>query len=416
MYKLATDKRMKTPAIQNGHTTIPVDIVDIIDDFKGAGFGFVKRFLLLILLSVIALIAGIVFLVWNIGMNVNVEGTGVIEPSGRFEVKTKLSGIINEVYVGRWDKVAKGDRLLKLESNDWKAELEKVNKEREINRSKMAEIEEQMRSEKKILQSEIHQTQSEIETLRLQLEQVEREYKLVKKYNLVNRKSFQEIDQLLPIRLKRSMLRQAQAKLQTDRERLETVDRRRREIQTLKKMNEKLREDQQVLLRRIANTVVYASVSGTVLTGDLEKRVGDHLQMGEAVMELARLGDWQAKVMIKETEIHKVKVGQPVNLFVNAFPHMEYKIFQGVVTEIAAQPVSANPSQEAQVYPIKITISSSEVSINNNTYSLAYGMSVEAKIAIEKGRILDLIWSRFLRMAGKIPEHDFYIFKPKKAN
>ena len=71
-------------------------------------------------------------------------------------------------------------------SLSWKAKTGKPNwrrsgKEREINRSRMAEIEEQMRSEKKILQSEIHQTQSEIETLRLQLEQVEREYQLVKK-------------------------------------------------------------------------------------------------------------------------------------------------------------------------------------------------------------------------------------------
>ena len=181
-------------------------------------------------------------------------------------------------------------------------------------------------------------------------------------------------------------------------------------------MNQKLREDQHMLLRRIENTVIFAPISGTVLTGDLERRVGDHLQMGEAVMELARLGDWQAKVMIKETEIHKVKVGQLVNLFVNAFPHMEYKIFEGVVTEIAAQPVSANPSQEVQVYPVKITLSNPKVSVNSNTYSLAYGMSVEAKIAIEKGRILDLIWNRFLRTAGKIPEYDFYIFNPPKAN
>ncbi len=347
-------------------------------------------------------------------MNVNVEGTGVVEPSGRFEVKTKLAEIISEVYVDRWDKVAKGDRLFKLESKDWKAELEKVTKEQEINRSRMAEIEEQMRSEKKVLQSEIHQTQSEIETLRLQLEQVEREYQLGQKYNLVNSKS--EIDQLIPIRLKRSMLKQAQAKLQTDRERLEMVDRRYQEIETLQKMNQKLREDQHILLRRIENTVVYAPLSGTVLTGDLERRVGDHLQIGETVIELARLDDWQAKVMIKETEIHKVKVGQPVNLFVNAFPHMEYKIFEGVVTEIAAQPVSTNPSQEAQVYPTKITIQNPEISVNHKTYSLAYGMSVEAKIAVEKGRILDLIWNRFLRTAGKIPEHDFYIFDPKKAN
>ena len=158
-------KKIKSPAMQNSHTTAPIDIID---DFKGTGFGFIKRFLLFILLSVIALIAGILVLVWNVGMNVNVEGTGVVEPSGRFEVKTKLSGIISEVYVDRWDKVAKEDRLFKLENKDWKAELEKVNKEREINRSRMVEIEEQMRSEKKILQSEIHQTQSEIETLRLQ--------------------------------------------------------------------------------------------------------------------------------------------------------------------------------------------------------------------------------------------------------
>ena len=350
-------------------------------------------------------------------MNVNVEGTGVVEPSSRFEVKTKLSGIISEVYVDRWDEVGKGDRLLKLESREWEAELEKVAKEREINKSRIAEIEERIRSQKTILQSEIHQTQSEIETLRLQLEQVEREYQLVfEKYEFVDRESVQAIDQLLPIRLKRSILRQAQAKLQTDKKRLEAIEQSKGEILTLQKVNEKLGEDREILLRRIDNTAVYAPISGTVLTGDLARRVGDHLQMGEAVMELARLGDWQAKVMIEETEIHKVKVGQSANLFVNAFPHMEYKIFEGMVSGVSAQPVSNPASQEERVYPVKVTISNPEISTTHHTYSLAYGMSVEAKIGIERGRIRDLIWSRFLRMAGKIPEHDFYIFNPKKAN
>ena len=48
-------------------------------------------------------------------------------------------------------------------------------------------------------------------------------------------------------------------------------------------------------------------------------------------------------------------------------------------------------------YPVKVTISNPEISTTHHIYSLAYGMSVEAKIGIEKGRIRDLIGSRFLR-------------------
>ena len=38
--------------------------------------------------------------------------------------------------------------------------------------------------------------------------------------------------------------------------------------------------------------------------------------------------------MIPEIDNPKVKAGQPVKLYVNAFPHMEYKIAEGTVTDV----------------------------------------------------------------------------------
>ena len=151
------------------------------------------------------------------------------------------------------------------------------------------------------------------------------------------------------------------------------------------------------------------------MTRNLDKREGDLIGAGEAVIELAELHSWQAEVMIQEVDIPKVKEGHKVRIYVNAFPHMEYKIFEGRVTDVPRKPepitpmgAGLMPGGMSTVYPVKISVIDPHLSEGEKECPLAYGMGVEAKIVTERGPIVDLLWKKFLKTVGKIGHPEIY--------
>ena len=197
--------------------------------------------------------------------------------------------------------------------------------------------------------------------------------------------------------------------------RLAALENRKQELKTLKQMYEKLQVSHRLVKTRMEQMKIYAPVSGTVLTRDLDKREGDRIEAGEAVIELAELHSWQAEVMIQEVDIPKVKEGHKVRLYVNAFPHMEYKVFEGEVTDVPRKPEPALvgaglvPSGAmSTVYPVKINVIDPYLSAGEKECPLAYGMGVEAKIVTERGPIVDLLWKKFLKTVGKVGHPEIY--------
>ena len=126
--------------------------------------------------------------------------------------------------------------------------------------------------------------------------------------------------------------------MEQSQQRLQAVQGRAAELQTLEKQREKIEQERLRLENRLAKNTLRAPAAGTVLTGQLEQRVGDRLQAGETVLEVAQTEGWQARIMVKETDLPKIEIGQPARLYVNAFPSMEYKVFEGTVEEIVAAP------------------------------------------------------------------------------
>ena len=181
-------------------------------------------------------------------------------------------------------------------------------------------------------------------------------------------------------------MQHAEIEIERSKRRLSALDTRQEEVKTLEQMYEKLRVSHRLVKTRMEQMQIYAPVSGTVLTRDLDKREGDRIEAGEVVIELAELHSWQAEVLIQEVDIPKVKEGHKVRLYVTAFPHMEYKIFEGRVTDVPRKPelpalvgASLMPSGASAVYPVKIRVIDPHVSDREKEYSLAYGMGVEAK-------------------------------------
>ena len=264
-----------------------------------------------------------------------------------------------------------------------------------------------MTQERNIRHAEVAHAQRQVERMRIQLEQVVAEQTIYSAGLLPARMVSKPLDQLLPVRLGNAWLRDAEAELERTQQRLQAVAGRTAELHTLEKQREKIEQERLWLENRLVKNTIWAPATGTVLTGQLEQRVGDRLQEGETVLEMAQTDEWQARIMVKEIDLPKIEIGQPARLYVSAFPHMEYKVFEGTVEEVLATPVVGNAGEGA-VYPLKVSILDPQVWDGEQVYSLAYGMNAEVEIVVERGRIVELLWKELLRTAEPMARHDFY--------
>ena len=375
----------------------------------GPGFGFVRSFLWLILLLSGGMVALAGLLSWHFGMDVTVEGQGIVEPRDRHQVKAVISGIIEEVHARSGQQVDAGDPLVILDDADWLTELQKIEADLEVNRSQQREIEQQMDQDRRIRRAEVVEARLNLDRLRIQLERIVAEQTLYSTVALapegVARRPLQD---LVPVRLANAALREGRADLTLAEQRLRAVEGRGQELLTLEKRREKLTRDMARIQSRLEQTRIAAPATGTVLAGDLKRRVGDRIEAGEAIMEVGGTDAWQAKVMVKETDLPRIEPGQEVRLYIDAFPHMEFKIFEGVVEEVPTTPSEVAPDGCA-VYSVRVAILDPVVSDEDRVYSLAKGMNAQAKIVVGGGRILELVWKKLMRKGGKASQDDFHL-------
>ena len=371
----------------------------------GLGFGLVHYFLGLILLCVGSGAAVAGFLAYYLGMDLSVEGVGLIEPRQRHLVKSQSKGIIRQIPVRQGQQVGKGSLLVVLDSRELETQLRKIDKDLQVNRSRRKEIEMQMGRQRTLLEGELECTQLEVEGAALHLEKVRSEQRLYSEAQLLPQgRGRRVLEDLVPVREARMAWRQKRALLRLKKQQLMAVKGGEQEIQTLLRIFEKLHQERELLKHRMERLSIRAPLGGTVLTGDLQRRVGDRIQAGEGIVEIAELDGWQARVMVGERDIPRVKKRQQVRLYIHAFPHLEYKIFSGLVEEIAVQPEAAGAG-----YPVRVLIDDPQIDEGGQAFSLAHGMSADAHIVVERGRIAALLWRRLLRSLGEFGQQGLFL-------
>ena len=384
------------------------------DEFSGPGFGFVRRFLSIIIVTVVFILSLMGVVAWHMETDITVTATGEIRPQIRHKVKTEINGVVAEIFVKHGQRVVKGERLVILDDMECRTALEKIIKEQDVNHSRRIEIQNAIRQQRAILLAEVERARLELDTATIELERVSAEYRLYN--NLIfgrGEKPKQPVEDFLLVRLRQAQFDRATANLKVVERRFDALAGRQQEVQTLKRQWEKLQYERRLLQHHLELTVINAPITGTVISSELNDRVGDRLQRGDVVLELAKLGDWQARLLVREDDIPGVKLNQTVRLFVNAFPHMEYKVFEGVVKEISARPYIDNSAIESVVYPVKVSVQDPEVRRSYAIFSLAYGMGVEGRIVVERGLIVDLLWRRLKYRVGSPSYHSFRLSNPK---
>lgn len=125
----------------------------------------------------------------------------------------------------------------------------------------------------------------------------------------------------------------------------------------------------------LSKTIIHSPVDGTIslLTSRVGERVvGTSQFAGTEVMRIADLNNMEARVNVNENDVVDVKVGDTARISVDAYPDREIR---GVVREIASTALTRNLGTQEEVTNFEV-----KISIADRSVRLRPGMSTTADI------------------------------------
>ncbi len=116
---------------------------------------------------------------------------------------------------------------------------------------------------------------------------------------------------------------------------------------------------------------IYAPIDGIIVLQDVE--VGTSVKSADILTTISDIGRMEFEVSIDELDIYKIKLGQKVNVTVDALEETNTKPISGEISKIAMEGKSTNG---VSTYPVIVKI--------NETDNLKVGMNANAEIIIEE--------------------------------
>lgn len=148
------------------------------------------------------------------------------------------------------------------------------------------------------------------------------------------------------------------------------------------------REKQQSELR--------APSDGVVITGEI--KVGDTLEQGTTVIELADAGDFIFEAWIPTEEVGHLSVGLPANIKLDAYHYQTYGTARGEVTFVAPDSRLQGPSdRQVASYQVRIAITDKALEHDSLRGEVKLGMAGSVEIVTEKRRLLTTLFRRLRR-------------------
>ena len=258
------------------------------------------------------------------------NATGYIIAAHKIELASKVVGKVKWIGVDKGDRVREGQELVRLEDDEYRAQVEQARGQFDSLKARLAELENGSRPEEIAkARADLDQAKSDLENARVTLD---RTRALVK-------------EAIAP----RQSLDDAQARYDGARARADSLDRafelvrigpRREEIDSMRAQLEQAQGVLDFAETQLANTIIRAPVSGTILERNVEKGefvttgfVGDRGAKGY-VVSLADLHDLQVELDISQNDFAKLRWRQPATVTTDAYPDRRYR---GVIDEISPE-------------------------------------------------------------------------------
>jgi HlyD family secretion protein len=262
--------------------------------------------------------------------DVTLNATGYIVAAHKIQVAAKVVGKVKWIGVDKGDRVREGEIMVRLEDDEYQAQLQQA-------RGNLANL--QARLDEALNGSrpeEIAQAQANVDSAKADLENAR---------VTLDRNKLLVRDQVAP----RQNLDDAQARYDSALQRVNALQKayelikigpRQEQIAALRGQVEQAKGIVAFAETNLANTVIRAPVTGTILERAVEKGefvttgfVGDRGAKGY-VVSLADLNDLEVELDISQNDFAKLRSGQHGTVTTDAFPDRKY---DGVIDEISPE-------------------------------------------------------------------------------
>lgn len=261
-----------------------------------------------------------------------IPGSGRIEPRRKVDISADITGRVTELAVEEGDWVNRGDLLLRIEPHRYQAALDRMEASLAQARASAEH-------------AEANQLQSERELRRM--EEVRQGGGFVADAEM-ERVRTQALGAAAQLRAARSAVAQAEASLSEVRDDLE-------------------------------KTTISAPMSGRVTRVNIQEGetavVGTMNNPGSLLLTIADLSEMEAHVLVDETDIPDVAVGDPARVRIDAFPR---RVFPGRVARIANSSVRGGMQESAGFRVV--------IALDKPLEGLRPGLSASADIVTEARR------------------------------
>src|SRR5436305_977198 len=253
--------------------------------------------------------------------------TGKIQPEVEVKIAPEVSGEIVEIAVKEGDLVHRGQLLVRIKPDAYKAQVESQ-------------------------QAALSGARSASVRNRAELAKAEQDYKRAQ--SLYNAKLLPESDR----NTAQTQYDMAKAALQSSLFEIQRSEGAQRQISDA-----------------LSKTVIYSPSDGTI--SSLTSRVGERVVgtsqfAGTEVMRIANLDNMEAVVNVNENDVPNVHVGQSARISVDAYPD---RIIRGVVREIASTATTRNAGSQEEVTNFEV-----KIRIPDRSLRLRPGMSTTADV------------------------------------
>lgn len=236
-------------------------------------------------------------------------------------------------------------------------------------------------------QQEVSNAQAQVNTLKQEMERLN--FQISQSQQEVGRTSF-EATELLQDRISVNNQRIADIDTQLTQRILENE----RQLSELASQKAQLEQN-------IRYQALTAPVSGTVFNLKAN-RPGYVANSTEPMMEIVPQDALVARIFISNADIGFVKIGQKVDVRIDAYSYSEFGDVEGTLTSIATDALP--PDQEFPYYrfPAEVELDQQEFVADGVALGLRSGMSLNANIKLRKRRVITFLTSIFKRKTDAV--------------
>lgn len=336
-----------------------------------------------IVLLVIALLLIVAAVLIFGRMDETLEVFGRVAPSDQETVRAQISGVIEKVHCDEGDYVNKGDTIAVFLADEMVLELDKLQKRHDQALATLAQLEEEYQN---LIMSESFETQSAFANLR----QAEQRAKIAKsKYERAQslyEKDLISMEERDDRELEYELAKSYYISLKERSDLL--ASRLRLQIQSQKKEVAMAAGQLEHAEQMLEKAYIVTPLDGQILNAEIEELEGNMVSAGQAIAEIGDVSDLNLVCIVSEGDIPKIDSGQKARIFINAFPHRDYKIFKGTVEYISPIP---EINERGAFFEVEVGIDDPWVEIASDSVILQPGLTGKAEIILRSEvRLIEL--------------------------